>query len=49
MKNWGRWLIERLVHVCWWLLDIYHELKPCRFSFIVAILGAIVLARKEVD
>ena len=42
MKNWGRWLIERLVHVCWWLLDIYHELKPCRFSFIVAILGAIV-------
>jgi hypothetical protein len=31
----------------WHLGDIYHELKPCRFVFIVAIVGAIVFLGVE--
>src|SRR5206468_11561827 len=31
----------------WHLQDLYHELKPCRFVFIVAIIGAIVFAGVE--
>lgn len=34
----GDWLL----HGCWHLLDIYHQLKPCRFSFIIAVLGGLV-------
>jgi len=31
----------------WHLEDLYHELKPCRFVFIVAIIGAIVFVGVE--
>ena len=31
----------------WHLQDLYHELKPCRFVFIVAIIGAIVFVGVE--
>ena len=31
----------------WHLEDLYHELKPCRFVFIVAIVGAIVFVGVE--
>ena len=31
----------------WNLQDIYHELKPCRFAFIVAIIGALVFLNVE--
>jgi hypothetical protein len=34
----GQWLL----HGCWHLLDIYHQLKPCRFSFIIVVLGGLV-------
>ena len=33
---------KRVVDFLWHLLDIYHELKPCRFSFVVAIIGGVV-------
>src|SRR5882724_922416 len=39
----GRW-IENFF---WHLQDIYHELKPCRFVFIVAIIGALVFLYVE--
>jgi hypothetical protein len=46
MMNWIKHfltcVIDFLWHLPWHLLDIYHELKPCRFSFLVAALGAIV-------
>src|SRR6266700_7728889 len=31
----------------WPLQDLYHELKPCRFVFIVAIIGAVVFVGVE--
>jgi hypothetical protein len=34
----GNWFIKFL----WHLLDVYHELKPCRFVFLVAIIGAAI-------
>ena len=37
-KKVGDWLL----HGCWHVLDIYHQLKPCRFSFIIAVLGGLV-------
>jgi hypothetical protein len=33
--------------IFWQLLDVYHELKPCRFSVIVAALGAFVFLVNE--
>jgi hypothetical protein len=41
--SFGRW-IENFF---WHLQDIYHELKPCRFVFIVAIIGALVFLYVE--
>jgi hypothetical protein len=31
-----------LLRGCWHLLDIYHQLKPCRFSVLIAVLGGLV-------
>lgn len=31
----------------WHLLDLYHELKPCRFSVIVALFGAFVFLKND--
>jgi hypothetical protein len=33
--------------IFWQLLDVYHELKPCRFSVIVALLGAFVFLKND--
>jgi len=33
---------NRATNFFWHLQDIYHDLKPCRFAFIVAIIGAFV-------
>jgi hypothetical protein len=33
---------NRAANFFWHFQDIYHELKPCRFAFIFAIIGAIV-------
>src|SRR5213076_3336645 len=38
---------NRAANFFWHLQDIYHELKPCRFAFIVAIIGAIVFLGVE--
>ena len=38
---------DRAGNFFWHLQDIYHELKPCRFVFIVAIIGAIVFWEVE--
>src|SRR6266487_1013027 len=38
---------NRAANFFWHLQDIYHELKPCRFAFIVAIIGAIVFLEVE--
>jgi hypothetical protein len=38
LERLGRWLLLWFRH----LLDIYHQLKPCRFSFITVVLGALV-------
>lgn len=40
--RWLRRFFSSLIDLLWHLLDIYHELKPCRFSFFMAGLGAIV-------
>jgi len=33
---------NRTANFFWHLEDVYHELKPCRFAFIVAVVGALV-------
>jgi hypothetical protein len=33
---------ELLLSSCWHVLDIYHQLKPCRLSFIIAVFGSLV-------
>jgi predicted acylesterase/phospholipase RssA len=38
---------NRAANFFWHLQDIYHELKPCRLAFIVAIIGAIVFLGVE--
>jgi len=38
---------NRAANFFWHLEDIYHELKPCRFAFIVAIIGAVVFLGVE--
>jgi hypothetical protein len=38
---------DRVGNFFWHLQDIYHELKPCRFALIVAIIGAIVFLEVE--
>jgi hypothetical protein len=38
---------NRASNLFWHLQDIYRELKPCRFAFIVAIIGAIVFLGVE--
>jgi hypothetical protein len=40
--KWLRRFFSSLIDLLWHLLDIYHELKPCRFGFFIAGLGAIV-------
>jgi hypothetical protein len=38
---------NRVANFFWHLQDIYHELKPCRFAFIIAIIGAVVFLGVE--
>jgi hypothetical protein len=38
---------DGIANFFWHLQDLYYELKPCRFVFIVAIIGAIVFAGVE--
>jgi len=38
---------NRAAKLFWHLQDIYTELKPCRFAFVVAIIGAIVFLGVE--
>ena len=38
---------NRAAKFFWHLQDIYQELKPCRFAFVVAIIGAIVFLGVE--
>ena len=38
---------NRAANFFWHLEDVYHELKPCRFAFIVAVVGALVFLGVE--
>ena len=42
VRGWLAKLGQFVLRGCWHVLDIYHQLKPCRFSLFVAVLGGLV-------